>query len=95
MVDSDRGKAGTFVPGTGQEIRSRDWLLAHPADVVLIPPQWRAGDIVREMAGCGIRPATVLIEFDGRLVDYFADAHPYRTGGEPARWAMEAVPASR
>ncbi|OGK80600.1 MAG: hypothetical protein A2X53_16625 [Candidatus Rokubacteria bacterium GWA2_70_23] len=94
VVDSDRDKAGTFVPGTGQEIRSRDWLLAHPADVVIIPPQWRAGDIVREMAGCGIRPATVLIEFDGRLADYFADSHPYRPGGEPARWALEAVPAS-
>ena len=41
VVDSDPGKAGTFVPGTGQAICYRDALLAEPPDVVLIPCQWR------------------------------------------------------
>ncbi len=84
VVDSDHDKVGTFVPGTGQEIRSRDWLIEHPVDVILIPAQWRARDIVEEMARCGINYATVLIEFDGRLVDYFSDLHPYRPEREVA-----------
>jgi len=95
VVDSDPDKVGGFVPGTGQQIRSRDWLVMRPVDVVIIPPQWRAGDIVREMDRCGIRPRTLLIEFDGRLVDYFSDPHPYRTDGEPAPRALQAVPADR
>jgi hypothetical protein len=77
VVDSDLDKVGTFVPGTGQEIRFRDWLLTHPVDVVIIPTHWRARDIVREMATHGITCAHVLIEFEGRLVDYFSSAHPY------------------
>ena len=78
VVDSDRGKVGTFVPGTGQPIRHATWLLKHPVDVVIIPPQWRARDIIAEMAGLGIRPASVLIEHDGGLIDYFRETHPYR-----------------
>jgi hypothetical protein len=78
VIDSDPHKAGTFVPGTGQEIRFRDWLLDHPAAVILIPPQWRAADIVREMESAGIAPAKILIEHEGRLIDYFTDSHPYR-----------------
>ena len=81
MVDSDQDKVGTFAPGTGQEIHFRDWLIDHPADVVVVPPQWRARDIVDEMQRCGIHCETVLIEFDGRLVDYHAVAHPYH--GQP------------
>lgn len=77
VVDSDRDKVGTFVPGTGQEIRFRDWLSTHPVDVVIIPTHWRACDIVREMATHGITCSRVLIEFEGRLVDYFSSAHPY------------------
>ncbi len=78
VVDSDPEKAGTYVPGTGQLIHFRDWLKKHPADVVLIPTQWRARDILREMRRAGIRVPTVLIEHDGRLVDYRKDQHPYR-----------------
>ena len=54
VVDSDFAKVGTFVPGTGQEIRSRDWLKENPGAVVIIPPQWRALDIVLEMERAGI-----------------------------------------
>lgn len=77
VVDSDPQKAGSYVPGTGQEIRLRDWLLEHPAEVVIIPPQWRAADIVVEMEQTGIRPTTVLIEHGGCLIDFHRDAHPY------------------
>jgi hypothetical protein len=78
VVDSDADKVGTFVPGTGQEIRARDWLVTHPVDVIVIPSHWRARDIVCEMADARIRCRTVLIEFGGRLVDYFTEPHPYR-----------------
>ena len=78
VVDSDRSKAGTFVPGTGQEIRFRDWLKGNPVHTVIIPPQWRAADIVREMRNEGIDPVQVLIEHDGRLVDFLAGEHPYQ-----------------
>jgi hypothetical protein len=77
VVDSDPTKAGTFVPGTGQEIRYRDWLLEHPAEVIVIPPQWRAADIVREMDAAGITYESVLIECHGMLIDYFEPGHPY------------------
>jgi hypothetical protein len=69
VVDSDQSKVGTFVPGTGQEIRYRDWLLTHDVDVVVIPPQWRAADIVAEMKSAGITVGRVLIEHQGGLVE--------------------------
>jgi len=77
VVDSDPDKHGTFVPGTGQRIQPRDVLRDAPPDVVVVPPQWRARDIVDEMARCGIRPGRVLIEHDGALVDWFDGDHPY------------------
>lgn len=80
VVDSDIQKVGTFVPGTGQEIRFRDHLQDHPVDVVIIPPQWRAHDIIAEMARHGIAVGTVLIEHAGRLVDYYREPHPYPMG---------------
>jgi methylation protein EvaC len=77
VVDSDPAKAGTFVPGAGQIIRFRDWLLAHPVDAILIPCQWRAADIAREIAGHGIACERILIEHLGKLVDFRAGQHPY------------------
>ena len=79
VVDSDTHKVGTFVPGTGQEIRFRDWLLENPADIVIIPSQWRATDIISEMDRTGIMAKTVLIEHHGSLVDYYQDSHPYKS----------------
>ncbi|MGE0082159.1 MAG: hypothetical protein AB7U81_12780 [Thiohalomonadaceae bacterium] len=78
VVDSDYEKVGTFVPGSGQPIAARDCLIAEPPDVVIIPTQWRARDIVDEMKACGITPARILIEHGGRLIDFHRDAHPYR-----------------
>src|ERR1019366_7047594 len=80
VVDSDAAKVGTFVPGTGQEIRSRDWLKDHPGAVIIIPPQWRALDIVLEMERAGISFKQVLIEHEGALIVYFRDSHPYDLG---------------
>jgi hypothetical protein len=54
IVASDPAKVGTFVPGTGQAIRGREHLREHPVDVVIVPPQWRAADIVLEMTRAGI-----------------------------------------
>lgn len=78
VVDSDRDKVGTFVPGVGQEIQFRDALVAAPADVIIIPAQWRAKDIIAEMAREGVAASQVLIEHGGQLIDFDRDWHPYR-----------------
>lgn len=78
VIDSDMDKAGTFVPGTGQEILYRDQLLEEPVEVILIATQWRAADIVLEIERNQIAFETILIEYQGRLIDYFNDTHPYR-----------------
>lgn len=78
VIDSDMNKVGTFVPGTGQEIYFRDRLLEHPVEVILIATQWRAADIVLEIQRNQIPFETILIEYQGQLIDYFQDSHPYR-----------------
>jgi hypothetical protein len=77
VVDSDTAKVGTFVPGTGQEILSQRILLERPVEVVIIPTQWRANDIVSEMTALGIEAPTILIEHQGQLVNYRTGNHPY------------------
>ncbi|MEE4355511.1 MAG: methyltransferase domain-containing protein [Desulfococcaceae bacterium] len=78
VVDSDQDKAGTYVPGTGQLIRFRDYLIEHPVQILIIPPQWRAKDILREMEQIGIRAEQILIEHNGCLTDYRKEDHPYK-----------------
>ncbi|MCA9016203.1 MAG: hypothetical protein KDA77_12795, partial [Planctomycetaceae bacterium] len=78
VIDSDMNKVGTFVPGTGQEIRFRDQLIVEPVEVILIATQWRAADIVLEIQRNQIPFETILIEYQGQLIDYFHDKHPYR-----------------
>jgi len=97
VIDSDAEKVGTFVPGMGQEIRSRDELLGRAIDVVLIATQWRARDIVLEIRQHGISIATVLLEHQGRIVDYFSNEHPYREDGHQPNGAgqHQAHPLSR
>jgi len=84
VVDSDVEKAGTHVPGTGQEILYRNFLIQYPVDVILIATQWRAGDIVAEIERCGIGYGSILIEHGGRLIDYFTAEHPYRKPSQAA-----------
>jgi hypothetical protein len=77
VVDSDMDKVGTFVPGTVQEIFFRDRLKDTPVDVIVIATQWRAKDIVHEIRECGILFDEIMLESDGRLVDYFREPRPY------------------
>ncbi len=77
VVGSDPGKVGTHVPGNGQAIVFRDVLKDQPADVLMIPMQWRARDVLAEMAREGIAVGQVLIEHDGRSVDFARGEHPY------------------
>ena len=77
VVDSDESKCGTFVPGTGQEIRFRDELSGTTTEIILIPMQWRARDIVAEIKAHDINFRCVMIEHNGRLIDFFNDPHPY------------------
>jgi SAM-dependent methyltransferase len=77
VVDSDRDKVGTFVPRTGQIIQYRDILKTVTADVVIIPPQWRAKDIVAEINREGIHVDQILIEHDGMLIDFMKATHLY------------------
>ncbi|MFZ2541858.1 MAG: class I SAM-dependent methyltransferase [Gallionella sp.] len=77
VVDSDPNKTGTFVPGTGQKIQFRDVLKHIASDVIIIPTQWRARDIVAEMRREGIIARQVLIEHGGQLIDFYVGQHPY------------------
>jgi len=77
VVDSDEDKVGTFVPKTGQLIQYRDVLKEQKVDVLIIPPQWRAKDILAEMEQEGIKAPSVLIEHDGRLINFLSSEHPY------------------
>lgn len=85
VIDSDMNKVGTFVPGTGQEILFRDELVENPVDVILIATQWRAADIVLEIQRNQIHFETILIEYQGKLIDYFQDQHPYRSSKAEAK----------
>lgn len=77
VVDSDHRKVGTFVPGVGQEIKAPQELLKFKPDILIIPTQWRAQDILLEACDFGIEFDTALIEHDGSLVDFALGEHPY------------------
>ncbi len=77
VVDSDPDKVGTYVPGTGQQIVSPNRLNQIEPQVVIIPTQWRAVDIVIEMESMGIEIPEVWIEHAGQLIDYRSGKHPY------------------
>ena len=72
VVDSDPAQAGTFVPGTGQTIRFRDWLLGNPVDIILIPCRGRAAGMVRQIDAARITYEGILIPHRGDLVDLHA-----------------------
>jgi hypothetical protein len=61
----------------GAQIVFRDELKRQPVDVIIIPTQWRARDIVAEMEREGIVAGEVLIEHAGQLVDFRKGEHPY------------------
>ncbi|MCS7025709.1 MAG: class I SAM-dependent methyltransferase [Bryobacteraceae bacterium] len=78
VVDSDPSKIGSYVPGTGQLIQPAAVLVKQRPDVLVIPTQWRARDIVEEMARLGIQAGQVVIPHEGRLVDFLRGHHPYQ-----------------
>ena len=77
VVDSDERKWGTFVPGIGQEIKSPTFLLDHPIDILIVPTQWRTQDILIEATLMGLTFKQVLIEHEGKLIDFVTEQHPY------------------
>ena len=77
VVDSDKNKVGSYVPGAGQEIQSSDVLIDSSVDTIIITTQWRATDIVAEINQKGIIYKDILIEHNGELIDFFKDDHPY------------------
>ena len=83
VVDSDPAKADTFVPGTGQRIRFRDWLLQNPVEVIVIPCQWRAADIAREIREHGIQCERILVDYRGSLVDLARAVTPVESVRSP------------
>lgn len=78
VVDSDVDKVGFFVPGTGQKIEHSSYLADKYTDVILIPSQWRAADIVSEINTLEISYGRILIEHGGNLIDFFSAEHPYK-----------------
>ncbi len=77
VVDSDPDKVGTCVPGSGQTILFRDTLKDINCDCVIVPAQWRARDISEEMSRENIYVGELLIEHNGRLINFSTEHHPY------------------
>ena len=78
VVDSDEDKVGTYVPGMGQLIQSPSILENKSWEMILIPSQWRALDIVAEIKERQIDYSKILIELKGELVDFDNGKHPYK-----------------
>jgi hypothetical protein len=91
VVDSDEGKAGTYVPGSGQRIQAARVLLEHPVHVIIVPTQWRAKDIVEEAQRMGIVYERLLIPHEGRLVDYHNANQPYDFTPADSSWKNAPV----
>jgi hypothetical protein len=71
VVDSDKGKVDTHVPGTGQLIRPPEFLHTLTAPpIIIITTQWRAHDIVKEIISQNLPYQRILIVQQGELVDY-------------------------
>ena len=77
VVDSDIDKVGTYVPGMGQRIEYRDILKARPQTSIILPAPWRARDILDEINRECISYRQILIEHEGRLIDFLHNQHPY------------------
>lgn len=77
VVDSDIEKVGTYVPGTGQKIQSSEILVNQHVDIIIIPTQWRAREILNEIESKGIVVDKILIEHNGKLIDFLKEKHFY------------------
>jgi hypothetical protein len=70
VVDSDSGKFGKFVPGTGQEIQDPKIVneLFEPTIVITTP--WRADDIYRDITARELSYKRLIVLKDGEMKDY-------------------------
>lgn len=68
VVDSDTNKVGRYVPRTGQEIRSVDWLGRNPMDTIVITTYWRAKDIFLEIEQRGLDYGEIYVVHRQRLM---------------------------
>ena len=72
------GESATFLRSHGLDAHrfpiavSSDWLLDNPVDIILIPCQWHAAEVVREIDAARISYEGILIPQEGRLVDFHA-----------------------
>lgn len=73
VFDSDLRKAGSFVPGTGQEIRPPSDLAIHPMDRILITSNWRARDIENEIRSQHNSKARLYVYHQERLCELTPD----------------------
>ena len=77
VVDSDIRKVGTYVPGVGQEILHSTYLVENPVQVLIIPTQWRARDIINECKSLKLCFKSILIEHKGHFIEFNSFNHPY------------------
>src|SRR5574340_111301 len=70
VVDSDINKVGRFVPGTGQQIRSPEFLYDALVGTIVITTPWRAKDIYTEIKKRGIDYKKLLVLYNGKLEGY-------------------------
>ena len=77
VVDSDHRKVGTFVPGVGQKILHSTFLVNNPVEILIIPTQWRARDIINECKSLKLHFQSILIEHKGHLIEFNSFNHPY------------------
>ena len=70
VIDSDYRKNGRFVPKTGQEIKTPDYIIENPVDIIIITPQWRAKDIFNEIKTKNIKYEKIFILLNGIITEY-------------------------
>jgi hypothetical protein len=59
-------------------------------EVIVITTQWRAQDIAMEIQQRGITCKSLLLEYQGELLDFYTDNHPYQPNNETAQNASRA-----
>lgn len=79
VIDSDRRKAGRYVPGTGQLIEHAESLYENPAETVLITTRWRAADIWMEIQQCYPCVKTVYVVEPFGIKEYTEDDYHAET----------------
>ena len=69
-IDSDYRKKDKFIPRTGQEIKTPDYIIENPVDIIIITPQWRAKDIFNEIKTKNIKYEKIFILLNGIITEY-------------------------